>query len=1602
MKKRLVALIMVMALALSLVPVGATGVSETNGGNGNSDTQIVYEGGKVFYNKDGDKVEANNLGDKESVVEMSKTVEKTDKENEFLVTLNVKTNQDLTELSSENPDAAVVLVLDVSGSMDWCVKCGSQTWHGKRGHDHEFKSRLAAAQEAACSFLEDFSKLSAGDGDPAHRWVKIIEFASNANTVRSDYNGKQGWIDVSSTDGLKTAKGLVNGLDANGGTNIEAGLQLARNNLYQRNQENSPIHDVDYLYTILLTDGKPTYGTANLNNTDTNYIGHSMRDDTGDTTNYSDVDDAKSFADSIQGLTNASQLYSICFGTDSSRDEVWEDKLLDSDRGVSGEWQDKTVKQWLTEISSGAYSGGASGDKLFENFESIMTQIALSTKAFIVKDEMGQYMTSADIQPVENGDGDGTIYNDASVSDNTLTWRILFSEQDGTSTYEENTDGTITGYLSYTLKYKVTLDNLQNQDTTLDEEDVNNNATLTYAVQKEDGTWDGKVQQGTFAVPQVKSHYGNLTFTKKGSDDKTLENVTFTLTTADKVGWSMTEESNQDGTVSFTNIPSGHTYTLTETSTPPGYNPAEDITVTVTKGNVATSMDQDGNSLNEGVLINQAKTGTLTVTKTVNGLEGGDTLPANFKIKVKNSDTVVKTLTTSNADSGTTYTWTVDDLAPGTYTVTESNYEVDGYTVVADGNDARVKVTAGGTANANLTNTYKANTYGLTVEKTVTGMSGENVDDKQMAKPNDTLTYTITVTNTGNTERNDVTVTDTFMVGETTGELTFTDSQDDGYSIARNETTGAYTITIDSLGAAESESDSITITANYKVTADDAGKTITNTAVASDGDEDPNNDPKDETITIVENPDWTVTKTVDNATPNVDDTITYTITVRNTGNTTLNGLTVTDTMDDGRTVTWGTLPEGVTHIADTNNLSISGLASQTDVEITATYTVVATDAGATFQNTVTVSDGTTSETPDEPPEVTVSNPNVSINKTVSGMSGADNRAVEGDALTYTISVKNSGNTKLDVAVSDDMWTAGKVNSAELDGTTIDVSSGSYTISGLDVGESKSITYTYTVTAEDVTNGTIDNAATADINEDGTPDAKHEITTPTGEPSLIVDKTASEETVQVGAPITYTIEVKNDGYSVINNVVVRDTLWTEDTELTATGDVTGTYQVDEDGGKYYISEMKPGETLTITYTYTPTEAGTLTNKVEVTADNLPDGEKPSDEVTVEVTPEPVSSLTVNKSLAQVNGSDYTGGKVSVGDKLTYTIQVTNTGNTTLSRVTVEDSLWNDGDSIQVDGQLAYVADGGTYTIKHEIAPDDMVTITYTYIVLRSDAGDTLTNTATVTTDGGTTGEDTTETPVKPVPPIRPPVDPDKPELNTEDHYAYIVGYPDGNVKPEGNITRAEVATIFFRLLTDESRNEFWSQTNNYSDVSEDAWYNNAVSTLSNAGIIDGYEDGTFKPDGNITRAEFATIAVRFFEATYDGGDLFSDIAGHWAQDYINEAANAGIVDGYPDGTFQPQQLITRAEAVTMVNRTIDRHPDADHLLEDMITWPDNLETAWYYEQVQEATNSHAYTMNTDDEQNLYEIWTELLPNRDWSELEKEWSDANDGAGSGEVV
>ena len=252
------------------------------------------------------------------------------------------------------------------------------------------------------------------------------------------------------------------------------------------------------------------------------------------------------------------------------------------------------------------------------------------------------------------------------------------------------------------------------------------------------------------------------------------------------------------------------------------------------------------------------------------------------------------------------------------------------------------------------------------------------------------------------------------------------------------------------------------------------------------------------------------------------------------------------------------------------------------------------------------------------------------------------------------------------------------------------------------------------------------------------------------------------------------------------------------------------------------------------------------------------------------------------------------------------------------------------------------------------------------------------------------------------------------LDLKNHYGYIIGYPvdyytgkpttdqtKKPVGPEGKITRAEVATIYFRMLTDENRAANWNQVSGFSDVKSSAWYNNAISTLTKAGILKGYEDGTFQPNGYITRAEFATIAIRFFSGVYEGEDLFPDIKGHWAEDYINNAANKGLVKGYEDGTFGPDRYITRAEAVTLVNRTLNRHPHNDGLHKDMLVWPDNMDTSkWYYADMQEATNSHEPDKNKSTADKEY--WGKMLPIRDWEALEKEWSNANSAPGEGEVV
>ena len=673
MKKRLLAMLMVLSMALSILPMSAMAAPDDGSGGQDETSQVVNPGGTIYYDKDGKKNETGELGKDGIVVEMKKEVEKTEKENEFNVTLQVRTSQNIKELSSKNPDAAVVLVLDVSNSMDNCSVCGNSWYQKHKGH--RFTSRLAKAKEAAIQFVDEFAKLTAGEGT-AKRMVNVIMFGDGAYR-------EVDWCDVTKPNVLQSVKTKINSLETSGGTNIEAGLMLARNNL-----DSTTVDGIDYLYTILLTDGEPTMyvdgNRTSVNRIDGNGLGYGATRES--------VKDIGTLANNIKEKGNGlSKLYSICCGED-----VWNSKPFHSWSGVTPSVTEKTtIGEWLQAFSTAAYKSD-SADNLFDNFSSILEQIKIATKAFRVSDHMGENITAEQI--ISGGK------NVAEISDNEVKWNILASEVDETLTnWNEETN---TGILGYSLAYTVTLDNLsmKNIDSVVA---VNEEATLTYAVQN-DGTW-GDIQTGTFAVPQVKSFAGDLIFTKKGSDGKILEGAQFTLTCQDNENWNREATSNESGKISFENIPSGHVYTLTETEAPEGYVEVTPIDVTVSYGEVTAE------GITDGTLIDPVATGSLAISKTVtaeSGLEpdsdqkftfmvdfnGEDVLEGKFPYTVSGSETgngnvtdgatitlkAGETATITGLPVGTTYTVTETEIPTGF----EAEQESINGTISGEGNNA--------------------------------------------------------------------------------------------------------------------------------------------------------------------------------------------------------------------------------------------------------------------------------------------------------------------------------------------------------------------------------------------------------------------------------------------------------------------------------------------------------------------------------------------------------------------------------------------------------------------------------------------------------------------------------------------------------------------------------------------------------------------------------------------------------------------------------------------------------------------------------------------------------------------------------------------------
>jgi len=267
------------------------------------------------------------------------------------------------------------------------------------------------------------------------------------------------------------------------------------------------------------------------------------------------------------------------------------------------------------------------------------------------------------------------------------------------------------------------------------------------------------------------------------------------------------------------------------------------------------------------------------------------------------------------------------------------------------------------------------------------------------------------------------------------------------------------------------------------------------------------------------------------------------------------------------------------------------------------------------------------------------------------------------------------------------------------------------------------------------------------------------------------------------------------------------------------------------------------------------------------------------------------------------------------------------------------------------------------------------VVFTYKVKSSDS-DSGDNTYTPSTPGSSDS-----TPGEPVTIIEDPAVALTDSLEKVDHYAYVFGYEDGTVRPENKVTREEVATIFYRLLTDGTRDALFTKEQDFPDVLAGRWSNVAIATLLNGKIVSGYPDGEFKPGNYITRAEFAAIVSKFDNLSYSGADQFNDISGHWAANYINSAALKGWINGYPDGSFHPDAYITRAEAITLINAVLGRQVDKDGLIPEAKYWSDNKADKWYYEAVMEATNSHDYERKSETDA---ETWTAITKDKTWTE------------------
>jgi len=1640
MMKRIIALLLALILTVGLLPtVALAAEGETPVAGTSSDVKNGYYEGTTW--KEG----TLNQGTLPTGVEsVSKTAKPTSNPNEYEVELKVVLKQ---TKSQEKPGAAAtVLVLDHSGSMNGCADCNSSKRNGDYYHTKSCKynekvttnqTRMYAATQAVLSFIKTYSGRFDKNGQETTiadlnlgRWVCLVWFNETGGVT-----GGGTWVDVSNKSGYQSATN-TSGWSAHDGTNLDCGLRLADYQLKQKAEISKNLKNV-----VVLSDGKPTYyltddgGWFEKKDITIGNKDYYVRGDGGSC----DKDTYNTTKRTAATLRNSASVYTVCFGASGN-------EIKDYDKNGN---QKITVGNYLkqkiaTQPKSGsneefAYDA-ADAAALNTAFAAITNTIVSGLSTGTVKDTLPTGIMSAAFETASVEWDLERDFVDKKVETKPVAGGTKVTTYTYTKTYtvtidpdNENLVKTEDGYAPL------------NGETTLTVEVAGEEKTIPFPIPAGKVTptkintpikvkITGKTKTETYDGTE-KSVTG-YDVTIEGDSNYSVSDIQFTGeaiakgTNADKYMMGLTAGQFSNKNSKYTNV----TFEVED-----GWLKIDPINLTITAKD--NTVPYDGNA-HGGNGYNV--TGTLATGETVTSvtISGSETEPGTYTNKLVPSNAVIKKGNTEVPSTNYNITY-----VNGTLTITadsnekvltikghhdEVTYDGDSHTV----SGYEVTYPAGTTAadfNITLKNNKTATATGTNVNtggdgKYMMGLTAEDFDVKSSKYSNVNVSYTedgylkinprpITLKSGDASKTYDGTALTNTTVNETgafaTGEgLTYnvTGSQT---KVGTSENTYTYTA-----------KDGTTLT-NYTITKEEGNLTVTlpdltarpNVTVNCVNTEVPAHTEKNTSLTNADH------YTVSTEATEVDGQSAYTrtITLTETGKDHFINREYVPTYGSHTPATTGNVTEITMTYSEVNG-EWAWRASHANflLNVECTTPTVEVNLGTYVKKTLTGTNFHENFSAEFKVDVAYS---CDGNKTATGSVTLTGAAVNKPFTFSNITLKQGfyyifavTERKANVSgVICDTTTHEFALNVKTDGTVEfgSVVDKQFVPAGAEADQFLTITNTYTEPTYAVEKSVINDDASDNI-----PDSlDRDIYQYPTNGKFIVEKTYTDDTITFlyvievsgknGAEMTIqekdggkfiSVDYSTETRATINPNAAQDTYTVK---LTADVDASDpiklyaekTFHKDADG-KFPTTATNallvngkdgPKDNTTIEERGTLTvDFGALVHKhLTVTGDKSFNGAT----FTVNFTEGLYAPLAVNNSIEVY--ADAGVGKEKLPDltaSVTYTADERNRGLKDFDGADL---------TINTEGNYSYIVseqipagatgyDTKKYVVGIVVVPDgDGLKVEHVwYHELVEDLA-----THPEIIPGGPTFYNTIDTGKDDYYPIIIPtiINKDTGMLNKTDHFAYVIGYPDGTVHPNGQITRAEVATIFFRLLRDEVRDGAFTTSNSYSDVAYGKWYNNPISTMSALGIITGYPDGTFKPNKPITRAEFAAIAARFDETQSGKSATFSDVIGHWAAKEIGIAYYNDWIKGYPDGTFKPDQNITRAEAMTLINRVLERKPESPaDLLTNMNKWTDNMDTSkWYYLDVQEATNSHAYTRKTFN----YELWRQMLPDPDWSRYER---------------